>query len=508
MHEPERNERKPSSAPRMTSLAEEVEEQRRWRLKPARAGMDVFDALVANEFRSPDEHRTWQRRALTLLASYVTAQVPYYAALFARLRLPPADIGSLAGLARLPLLTKQHLFEHGQALHSRRLPTGESLAGASSSSGTTGAPAKVLHTAGSLGMFAMLRQRNCRWFRLDPMQSRVEVRPRFDIARQPDGSVNPDGVVVRHRGWRFLEQYFETGPEYGFNVSNPMPRQVAWLRELRPAYAMSYPGTFEEWLLESDGQCPADSLRALLGIGSQLTHSLRRQLERGFGIPIHMSYGLNEIGMVAVCCDAGRYHVNAEHCLVEITRADGEPCRPGEVGHVVVTGLRNFAMPLLRYDTGDLAEAVDGDCPCGRTLPAFGEIEGRFRRYAGLPQGTREKVRAVRLALEAMSAEELAFLRQYQLHQDADDQFTLRVRAVGDVPAAFADGIQRAWEPVARSGGDARHESRITIVTSEDIDTSPSGKPLDFTSDIHVDAYVAGRDTDTAGPADALSTGA
>ena len=88
--------------------------------------------------------------------------------------------------------------------------------------------------------------------------------------------------------------------------------------------------------------------------------------------------------MVAVRCAAGRYH-QYRALPRAIAGGDGQPCKPGETGHVLVTGLRNFAMPLIRYDTGDLAsQAASGPCSCGARSPSFGEIAGRYRRFAGL----------------------------------------------------------------------------------------------------------------------------
>jgi phenylacetate-CoA ligase len=72
---------------------------------------------------------------------------------------------------------------------------------------------------------------------------------------------------------------------------------------------------------------------------------------------------------------------------------------------VLVTALQNLAMPLIRYDTGDIAMAVEGACPCGRTLPSFGEIAGRYRRYAGLPEGTRKRVNVLQETIKAMPPE-------------------------------------------------------------------------------------------------------
>lgn len=36
-------------------------------------------------------------------------------------------------------------------------------------------------------------------------------------------------------------------------------------------------------------------------------------------------------------------------------------------------------MPLVRYDTGDLARAHAGPCSCGRDVPVLGRLEGRAR---------------------------------------------------------------------------------------------------------------------------------
>ena len=43
---------------------------------------------------------------------------------------------------------------------------------------------------------------------------------------------------------------------------------------------------------------------------------------------------------------------------------------------LVVTPFFNFAMPLIRYDTGDIAVAAAA-CPCGRCLPKLSRIVGR-----------------------------------------------------------------------------------------------------------------------------------
>ena len=53
----------------------------------------------------------------------------------------------------------------------------------------------------------------------------------------------------------------------------------------------------------------------------------------------------------------------------------------------MVTPLHNFAMPLVRYDTGDYAVAA-APCACGRGLPALERILGRHRNRLRLPDGS------------------------------------------------------------------------------------------------------------------------
>lgn len=469
----------------MTTLEQELEKHRRWKLKPQFASVRAFDELLENEFRPPERHEAWEGHAVRSIVRFAAVHTPYYVKLFESLGLRSDEIGGPDDLENVPILTKLDVIDRADDLRSRSLPPGEQISGMTKSSGTTGRPAAVLQTANSNAMFTFLRHRNCRWHDLDPAGSRVDVRPPRDVSRQPDGSPNPAGVVVRHPAWRYLGTFFETGPEYAFNNSDPIEQQIARLRELRPHYAMSDPGIFEEWLLASGGRKPVDSLEAFIGVGSQLSPSLRTRLEQSFGVPIHQSYGLNEIGMVAVRCSEGRYHVHTEHCLVQIVDEDGRPCKPGDTGRLIVTGLRNYAMPLIRYDTGDLAQPAFGPCPCGRTLPSFGEIAGRYRSFAGLPAGTRERFRAIRGAVESYAPDELAFLRGYQVHQDRQNRFTLRVRTVSQVPEAFRQTVLRAWEPVA-----GIPPSLLTIIEVDSIPTSPSGKILDFASDLYADAYA------------------
>lgn len=462
----------------MTTLAEEREEQRRWRLRPERAALaEALASQLEREFAPPETHAADQGRQLARLATFAAAEAPYWSRRFRELRLDPRSLADLAALEALPVLSKGDLLRNAEGLRAQRLPPRERAHSWTSSSGTTGRSARVLHSVSSSFMFTLLRARSVRWFRLDPSATLASIRlaSQHPQARE-EGSLR-DGETRRRDRWRHTGDLFETGPQICFNVTNPVERQLAWLAAERPHYLEAYSETLEHLVFACEGVWPAPSVRKLQALSEQLTPSMRRRIEATTGAPIEQGYGLNEIGLVAVRCEAGRYHVHTEHCVVEIVDDAGKRCAPGATGRVVVSTLVNTAMPLFRYDTGDLAVAASAGCACGRTLPAFGDLAGRYSRIAYLPEGTLGHVGVLREALESAPLEVVRQLRQFQVHQFSDGSFELRVLSVGAMPAEFERAIRAAWRSAS---GDA-HALRIARVDA--IPRSPGGKFQDFTSD-------------------------
>jgi phenylacetate-CoA ligase len=111
-----------------------------------------------------------------------------------------------------------------------------------------------------------------------------------------------------------------------------------------------------------------------------------RVLDR-YGIVTRERYGVAEIGTVAWECE----HVTGLHLrddlLVEtVDPESGEPVAldDPEPKELVITDPGREAMPVIRYRTGDLVEALDVEpCACGRTAPRVRRIVGRT---GGIPR--------------------------------------------------------------------------------------------------------------------------
>jgi phenylacetate-coenzyme A ligase PaaK-like adenylate-forming protein len=113
--------------------------------------------------------------------------------------------------------------------------------------------------------------------------------------------------------------------------------------------------------------------------GNTLADHHRPAIEAAFDSEVYQRYACEEMGSLAHECPEGRsLHVAGEVVIAEVVRADGQPAATGELGHVLLTSLRNEAMPLIRYRIGDVAVAAgDARCVCGRGLPILGTLIGR-----------------------------------------------------------------------------------------------------------------------------------
>jgi len=127
------------------------------------------------------------------------------------------------------------------------------------------------------------------------------------------------------------------------------------------------------------GDNPEDfSLEGIITISETLFPEEKILLEKVFGCLVLSRYSTLESGVLAHQCQKGSFHVNTSSYYVEILSIDrDQPVRPGETGRVIVTDLYSQALPLIRYDTGDLAIVAE-KCSCQEKTLILSHIEGRI----------------------------------------------------------------------------------------------------------------------------------
>jgi phenylacetate-CoA ligase len=56
-------------------------------------------------------------------------------------------------------------------------------------------------------------------------------------------------------------------------------------------------------------------------------------------------------------------------------------------GDILATSLNNFAMPFIRYHTGDMGHIIEEKCGCGRESKLLKEVVGRQQEMLQTPEG-------------------------------------------------------------------------------------------------------------------------
>ena len=118
--------------------------------------------------------------------------------------------------------------------------------------------------------------------------------------------------------------------------------------------------------------------KAIITSSETLYEYQRNEIEDVFKCKIFDQYGAAEQVSFINQCEFGTYHVNPEYGYVEVIRSDGKHALPGEEGRLICTSFTNKAMPLVRYDIGDIVVLSEKtSCQCGRCFDIIERIHGR-----------------------------------------------------------------------------------------------------------------------------------
>jgi len=324
----------------------------------------------------PEEIARQQHRQLLALAAHMARESKQFSGRLAAAGLAPADLATPEGMRRLPPLARRDIQRAGEGFYAASLPEGHEPLRVTHTSGATGEPVTTRRTAVSQLFWRANNLRCHEWFGRDPRERCSAIR-----AHQPTVRVQPSWGAP-------MDRLLETGPFQAIPVRIDIAEQVRHLAEFRPACLIAYPSNLDAIRRHCQRhRIELPGIRLLLTMGEKLWPDVRHEAENFFGARVFDCYSSEEVGTIALECPAsGLYHVMAESLIVEVLDEQGNPCRPGETGRLVLTDLTNFASPLIRYDVGDHGEPA-GPCPCGRGLPTLKRILGRERNILRRPDG-------------------------------------------------------------------------------------------------------------------------
>lgn len=371
----------------------------------------------------PEDIRAIQNRRLRALVRFAYERVPYYHGVMRSGGLRPENIDDVIHLVKLPFLTKTIITQN---LPDGLLAKGVKVESSRRTSGTTGTP--ITFHRGPLTQRRILALKLRRmyftgvkfwekavylpYFGNDvPAEATLNgPRPRRTLSRFLQMMPNPRDLVI---GYRVLP--------LGRNNLGAVSRMVA---NYRPSILRSRPSHLRRLAAHLP---PGFSVRRVFTEGEVLTKGTRMDLEDRLNTEVFDEYGASEVsGLGFECNYHGGIHLYSDYFAFEFLARDGAPAGEGERAELVVTGLMDDAMPLIRYRIGDcVVRGHEERCACGSFLPKLTRVEGRIAD--GLLASGGEAVASGSIVDHFET--ELG-LRDFQVIQEGECQFVLKTPGV------------------------------------------------------------------------------
>jgi phenylacetate-CoA ligase len=395
------------------------------------------EALLDLQFRRLKQHLEFAYR-----------EIPYYTRLLDAHALQPHRIDSLADFARVPFLTKDIIRKEFERLQPTRK---RSRVQWMSTGGSTGAPVTILIDAERTAFTDACRMRAHRWYGVDVGSreivlwgSPIELTKQDHVRMLRDRLMNSRLLSAFNMGEKSLAEYAKTVNDY------------------RPEKLYGYASAI--FLLaaymKKTGRNLRVSPKAVFATAEPLFDFQRKTIEEVFQCPVSIEYGARDAGLIALECPSGGLHIAAEGMIVEIDRAGREG-----LGEIVITNLYSFAMPIIRYRTGDVGEFDDTPCPCGRLLPRLKRVEGRQTDFLVAEDGRLIHALAIIYVMR-----EIPIVKEFQVTQESLRRLVIHVVAESSLPANERKTIERKAKHLLG------HHVDVVIQEMSSIPVSPSGK--------------------------------
>jgi len=428
------------------------------------------------EWLPPAELRARTETRLSELLKHAAENVPFYREIYRGLRLSSSQLRAIPDLRRLPIVTKAVFRQRPrQDFLAANIPLDRRLEW--TTSGSTGEPFAFYLDRQMMPLVFASHLYYDACFGLDVFDRYVRIMaPPAEAPPLP-----PETPLVRrlrYAAYSRLQATYESWTQRRFSMFDVDGKRVEeiyrCIETFRPKYILGYTSTLAtvaDELLRRDLRL-SRPLAGVVTIAETLTPERRRYIEDYFRAPIINRYGQREFKFwCAQSCPQSpdRFHVNTELVAWEIVRADGSPAAPGESGRLVLTNLHNYAMPFIRYETGDLAVAAATACPCGRGFPLIEQLEGRSQECVTTPSG--KMINPVSLGQYLfVSHNYVNVVRHYQLAVETPDRMRLLVVPAGGFGEAERHRLQL---DMARLLGEG---VTVTVETVGEITLEKSGK--------------------------------
>ena len=407
-----------------------------------------IDELQRFQWWPLDCIETYRAERLQSLIRFSAGRVPFYRDALQRTGLRPDDIRTPADLPRLPVLVKQDLRERFAALQVEGY----------------GGKTYEMKSSGSTGLqTTVLIDRDCN----DEVFATQLLFWSWGGFAMGQAHLQTGMSLTRGLTKQLKDALFRCTYTSAFDLTDATVEGMLAQMErggIRALFGYASSIYVLARYLHSRGR--RRQMDCIFTWGDSLFPHYRELIEQVFLCKVNDCYGLGEGLQCAAQCEAHDALHEAMHgVIMEIVDHQGQPVPAGELGRVVVTRLAPGPMPLIRYDTGDVAHFVDGPCACGRALRRVSRVQGRSTDIVTTPAGDRLIVHFFTQIFELIPE-----IAQFQVRQERPESISIKyVRGAGFEPRAL-DDVRR------QIAANCRFPLEIAFTEVEDIPLEKSNK--------------------------------
>lgn len=386
-----------------------------WALKNNSSLLKYLNELEKSQYYSPEKIRNLQWMRLIPLLKHAYENCPFYRKRFLEVGLKPSQIHSPEDFLKFPPLSKSDIQENLSEMIAGNFPKKDLIR--DRTGGSTGHPLVFYYSKDRRDSRDAATIRHSRWSFWDIGDKAAYIWGAVrDISSHKSLRSKLRGALLRRNG-PFLNTYTMSEEDMYLFAEK--------LKKFKPKVILGYaPATalFAKFL--EDHKILDINPSAIVTSAEVLLPEARELIENVFHCKVFNRYGCREVSLIANECEEHQgLHINAENLYIEFIR-EGRPVIE-ESGEILITDLRNYAMPLIRYKIGDVGRLLKKTCSCGRGLPIMDAIEGRVTDFIITPEG--KLVSGVALTLTITNIEGI---KQVQLVQEKINQ--LKVKLVKD----------------------------------------------------------------------------
>ncbi|WP_394740066.1 phenylacetate--CoA ligase family protein [Natronococcus roseus] len=384
--------------------------------------LNKYQQLKKSQYKTGEQVRSEQRDSLKDIIAHSYNKVPYYRQAFDSTGIITDDGRvNLDQFGEIPLLTKNHLKDRYDDLIADDIENRDTYI--NRSGGSTGEPTKFVQDDEYSEWNKAMKLLTNEWGEYHYGKPRIRL-----WGSERDVFKKRESLKSQIGGWIRNEKVLDC-----FEMdSEKMKSHTESINEFKPAQIYSYSDAAYELSKFIDrNQLNVHSPNTVMTTAGTLLPHMRDKIESVFNTTVINRYGSREMGAIATECSTHNgLHIAAPNVFVEILSEDGTPVDDGEVGDVVITSLRNYSMPLIRYKIGDKASGIS-QCNCDRGWPVLENIVGRTGDTILLPGG--KQISPYYFVHTIGVVMELDWIEKYQIIQKEPTKFIIKIIAAKEI---------------------------------------------------------------------------